>query len=310
MIPSGNPIKKSLASTRNLSISDVQFLISEAQLTLLNKSNFKSKSSSLSGKTLTNLFFEASTRTRTSFEIAGKRLGMDVVNVQISESAFSKGESFLDTIKTLDAMGTDVFVIRHPEAGAPELAAKFCNASVINAGDGSHQHPTQALADLVVLKSRLGDVSNKTILICGDIANSRVARSNAEILTRLGAKVRFCAPATLMPVFPESLGIIPYTNIEDAIKDVDAVMMLRLQKERASGRFIPSEREFFKLYGLNRKRLNLAKHNAPVLHPGPINRGLEIDPELADDPQISLILNQVEAGVAIRQAVLKWVCTV
>jgi aspartate carbamoyltransferase catalytic subunit len=257
----------------------------------------------LRGKTVVNLFYESSTRTRSSFEIAGKRLSADVINVSASTSSTTKGESLLDTVKNLDAMSPDVVVVRHSASGAPHFVAKHTTAGVVNAGDGMHEHPTQALLDAFTVRRAKGKLNGLVVTIVGDIAHSRVARSNAHLFTRLGAHVRFCAPATLMPIGVEQLGVTPFASFEKALDGADVVMMLRVQHERLGEQLIPSTREYSRTYGLNPSRLARAKPDAIVMHPGPMNRGVEIDPAVADGPQ-SVILDQVEAGVAVRMAVL------
>ena len=259
----------------------------------------------LKGRTLINLFFENSTRTRTSFELAGKRLGADVINMSASTSSVKKGETLIDTAMTLNAMHPDFITVRHPESGAVHLLSQKVNCAVINAGDGSHEHPTQALLDALTIRRRKGDIKNLTVAICGDVLHSRVARSNIYLLLKMGAKVRIIAPPTLMPSAPESFGAEVYYDMKKGLKDVDIIMMLRLQMERMESNFIPSIREYFHLYGLDRDKLALAKPDALIMHPGPINRGVEIDTELADDLNRSVILDQVEMGVAVRQAVLE-----
>jgi len=262
------------------------------------------KVATLRGKTILNMFFENSTRTRTSFELAGKRMGADVVNLSASSSSTSKGETLLDTLATLNAMHADVIVVRHPASGAPHLVARHSRAAVVNAGDGMHEHPTQALLDAFTLRSKLGpDLSGKTIAICGDILHSRVARSNALLLPLLGARVRLAGPRTMLPLRAKELGWEVYDRLEPALEGADAVMMLRIQLERLGGALFPTTREYSRIWGLNERRLALAKPGAPVLHPGPLNRGVEIHEDVADGNQ-SLILDQVEAGVAIRMAVL------
>lgn len=265
----------------------------------------------LSGRTIINAFFENSTRTLLSFEIAGKRLGADVVNMQASTSSLKKGETLLDTATTLNAMRPDAIVIRHGSSGAPQLIAQKVDCPVLNAGDGSHEHPTQALLDALTLREALKqrgegaeDFTGLKILICGDILHSRVARSNVLCLQALGASVRLCAPPALMPAGIEAMGAEPYSDFSAALDGVDVVMMLRLQSERMAGQFIPSEREYHHLYGLTRKRLATARPNALVMHPGPMNRGVEIDSEVADMIDRSIITQQVEMGVAIRMACL------
>ncbi len=257
----------------------------------------------LRGKTVLNLFYEASTRTRTSFELAGKRLSADVVNMSASSSSTTKGESLLDTVRTLEAMQPDVVVIRHASSGAPHYVAQRVGCAIVNAGDGLHEHPTQALLDAFTIRRAKGRLSGLKIAICGDIAHSRVARSNALLLTKLGNEVRFAAPRTLVPSHVEQYGVTLYDQLEPALAGVDVVMMLRIQRERLEGALLPSMREYSRTFGLNPRRLALAAPDAVVMHPGPMNRGVEIDPLVADGER-SLILDQVEAGVAVRMAVL------
>lgn len=257
------------------------------------------------GKTLINLFFENSTRTRTSFELAGKRLGMDVINMDISTSSTSKGETLIDTAVTLNAMNSNFIVIRHSDSGAAELLSQKVNCSVINAGDGWHEHPTQALLDGLTIYEKLGDFKGLKVVIAGDILHSRVARSNIALLSKLGADITVSAPATLLPKDISKLGVKVDNFLDKAIINADIIMMLRVQKERMSKAFFPNEREFSYYYGLDTRKLDKAKPTAFVMHPGPMNRGLEIDSAIADNPERSLILQQVESGVAIRQAVLE-----
>jgi aspartate carbamoyltransferase catalytic subunit len=257
----------------------------------------------LRGKTVINMFFEASTRTRTSFELAGKRLSADVVNFGGSSSSTSKGETLKDTVATLDAMHADVVVIRHSASGAPQYIADKTRASVVNAGDGMHEHPTQALLDAFTIRKAKGRIEGLKVAICGDILHSRVARSDALLLSMLGAEVRLAGPRTMLPFPPDALGARAFDRIEPALEGVDVVMMLRIQKERLGGALIPSNREYSRVYGINKARLALAQPDAIVMHPGPLNRGVEINDEIADGPH-SVVLNQVEAGVAVRMAVL------
>jgi aspartate carbamoyltransferase catalytic subunit len=258
----------------------------------------------LRGKTIINVFFEASTRTRTSFELAGKRLSADVVNIGGSSSSTTKGESLRDTVATLDAMHADVIVLRHHVSGAPHYAARRTRAAVVNAGDGLHQHPTQALLDAFTIRKHKGkELSGLKVAICGDIQHSRVARSNALLLRLLGAEVRLAGPRTLLPHCETALGPLIYDRVEPALEGADVVMVLRIQKERLGSALLPSLREYARYFGLNRQRLALAKPDAIVMHPGPMNRGLEINEDVADGPT-SVILGQVEAGVAVRMAVL------
>ncbi len=257
----------------------------------------------LRGKTILNLFFEASTRTRSSFELAGKRLGADVMNVGGSSSSTSKGETLRDTVRTLDAMHADVIVIRHRASGAAAYVASRTRAAVVNAGDGMHEHPTQALLDAFTIRQHFPNLEGLTVAICGDVAHSRVVRSNAWLLPRLGASVRVCGPRTLLPRGVDTWGVAVFDRLEAALEGADVVMMLRIQQERLEGALIPSLREYAREFGLNEHRLRLAKPGALVMHPGPMNRGVEISEDVADGPQ-SVILDQVEAGVAVRMAVL------
>jgi aspartate carbamoyltransferase catalytic subunit len=257
------------------------------------------------GKTLVNLFFEDSTRTKTSFELAAKRLGIDVINMQIETSSIRKGESLLDTAMTLNAMQPDILVIRHSLSGTPHLLANKVNCAVINAGDGQHEHPTQALLDALAIRKRKNRIKRLNIAICGDIAHSRVARSNIKLLITMGANVNLIAPTTLMAEGLADYGATIFNNFKEGLNDVDIVMILRLQRERMQGSYVPSAKEYFKFYGLDREKLSFAKSNALVMHPGPINRGVEIDSELADDINRTIILEQVELGVAIRMSVIE-----
>ena len=259
----------------------------------------------LRGRTLINLFFETSTRTRTSFELAAKRLGCDVINMQVGASSIKKGETLLDTALTLNAMHPDVLVVRHPESGAVQLLAEKVNCAVINGGDGSHEHPTQALLDALTIRLRLGKLAGITVAICGDVAHSRVARSNILLLSTMGAAVRVVGPPTLVPGTFARLGVEVHHDMEEGIADCDVVMMLRLQTERMQGNYVPSTREYFRYFGLDYAKLSAAKPNALVMHPGPMNRGVEIDSEVADDIGRSTIQMQVEMGVAVRMAVLE-----
>jgi aspartate carbamoyltransferase catalytic subunit len=257
----------------------------------------------LRGKTILNVFYENSTRTRTSFELAGKRLSADVVNISASSSSTTKGETLSDTIRVLEAMHPDIVVIRHSASGAPHYVAERVSCSIVNAGDGLHEHPTQALLDAFTIRRHKGKLSGLKVAICGDVAHSRVARSNALLLTKLGNEVRFTAPRTLLPSHVEQYGVSVHDSIESAVEGADVVMMLRIQKERLDGALLPSMREYARTFGLNARRLAGAKSDAIVMHPGPMNRGVEINPDVADGKQ-SVILDQVEAGVAVRMAVL------
>jgi aspartate carbamoyltransferase catalytic subunit len=262
------------------------------------------KRTTLRGRTQINLFFESSTRTQSSFELAGKRLGADVMNMSIARSAIRKGETLLDTAATLNAMHPDLIVVRHQASGAVELLAQKVQCSVINAGDGAHEHPTQALLDALTIRRNKGDIEKLTVAICGDILHSRVARSNIVLLNTLGARVRVVAPTTLLPAGIERMGVEVFRDMRAGLKDADIVMMLRLQRERMNGSLIPSTKEYFHYYGLDTAKLKYAKPDALVMHPGPMNRGVEIDSTVADGAQ-SLIQEQVEMGVAVRMAVLE-----
>ena len=258
----------------------------------------------LAGMTQINMFFENSTRTQASFEIAGKRLGADVMNMSMQESSIKKGETLIDTALTLNAMHPDLLVVRHPNSGAVDLLAQKVNGAVLNAGDGRHEHPTQALLDALTIRRAKGRLHRLSVAICGDVAHSRVARSNIMLLGKLENRIRLIAPPTLMPSGIEEFGVEVFDNMEEGLKDVDVVMMLRLQKERMDGGFIPSEREYFHRYGLTAQKLAHAKPDAIVMHPGPMNRGVEIDGNIADDINRSVIQTQVEMGVAVRMAAM------
>ncbi len=262
----------------------------------------------LRGRTLINLFFEASTRTQASFELAAKRLGADVLNMNVSTSSVQKGETLLDTAVTLNAMRPDIIVVRHHAAGAVELLSQKVDCSVINAGDGAHQHPTQALLDALTIRRAKGRIEGLLVAICGDVMHSRVARSNIDLLNALGARVRVIAPSTLMPPTPERFGVEPFTNMWDGLEGVDVVMMLRLQRERMQGAYVPSSREYFHFFGLDNDKLSKAKPDALIMHPGPMNRGVEIASTVADHSR-SVIREQVEMGVAVRMAVLEALST-
>lgn len=270
---------------------------------LLNRSG-KTQRDTLRGRTLINLFFEDSTRTRTSFELAGKRLGADVLNMSVSTSSVNKGETLLDTAATLNAMHCDLLVVRHDQSGAPNLLAQKVSSAVINAGDGTHEHPTQALLDALTIRRRRGRLQGLTVAICGDVLHSRVARSNIHLLTTMGSYVRVVGPPTLIPAQADRLGVEVFHSMEEGLRGADVVMMLRLQKERMTRGLVPSAREYFRFYGLDAAKLARAKPDALVMHPGPMNRGVEIDSAVADDPARSVIKEQVEMGVAVRMAVL------
>ena len=258
----------------------------------------------LAGCTQVNMFFEHSTRTQASFEIAGKRLGADVMNMSMEASSIKKGETLIDTALTINAMRPDLLVVRHPHSGAVDLLAQKVNCAVLNAGDGSHEHPTQALLDALTIRRSKGRLQRLNIAICGDVAHSRVARSNIILLGKMENRLRLVGPSTLMPSNINEFGVEVFYDIKQGLKDVDVVMMLRLQRERMDGGFIPSEREYYHRYGLDAKKLSYAKPDAIVMHPGPMNRGVEIDGEIADDLRHSVIQEQVEMGVAVRMAAM------
>lgn len=288
-----------------LSADDIDTVLDRAERWHALSRSAEKKADVLRGQTVVNLFFEASTRTRTSFEIAGKRLGADVVNVSSSGSSVTKGETLRDTARNIEAMRSDLIVVRHASSGAAEYLARHLGASVVNAGDGAHEHPTQALLDAFTIRRAKGKLEGLKVAICGDIAHSRVARSNALLLGAKGAEVRLAAPRTMLPPSPESLGptVRAFTSLEDALDGADVVMMLRIQTERLAGAMMSTTREYARTFGLNARLLGRAKPDAIVMHPGPINRGVELDTTLADGAR-SVILDQVEAGVAVRMAVL------
>lgn len=284
---------------------EIEFILAEAeQWVALNRSGAAKHDDRLRGLTIINAFFENSTRTLLSFEIAGKRLGADVVNMHVAQSSTKKGETLIDTAMTLNAMRADAIVIRHASSGAVDLISQKVDCPVLNAGDGTHEHPTQALLDALTIRRRKGRIDGLVVTICGDILHSRVARSNMISLTTLGAQVRVVAPPALMPESISSFGVEAFHSFDAALPGSDVVMMLRLQIERMQGDFIPSPREFFHLYGLDSRRLELAKPEALVMHPGPMNRGVEIASHIADDLERSAITEQVEMGVAVRMACL------
>ncbi len=287
-----------------LSAAEIELLLDTADSYVEVNRRSDKKLTLLRGLTQINLFFESSTRTRTSFELAGKRLGADVVNMSVATSAIKKGETLIDTAMTLNAMHPDVLVVRHPDSGAVALLARHVNCSVINGGDGSHEHPTQALLDALTIRRRKGRIAGLLIAICGDILHSRVARSNILLLTRLGARVRLVGPPTLVPAALSSYGVEVVHDMRRGLEEADIVMMLRLQTERMQGSFVPSLREYFAFYGLTRSKLEAAAPDALIMHPGPMNRGVEIDGVVADDIHRSAILDQVEMGVAVRMACL------
>ena len=299
LLPTGN-----LLGIEGLSPAHVTGLLDLAESYVAQSRAPDKKTALLKGRTLINLFFEASTRTQSSFELAGKRLGADVLNMSVKTSSVSKGETLIDTAATLNAMRPDILVVRHQDSGAAELLSRKLDCSVVNAGDGAHEHPTQALLDALTIRRRRKSFEGLVVAICGDILHSRVARSNIRLLSMMGARVRLVAPRTLLPTGVERLGVEIYTDMQAGLKDADIVMMLRLQLERMTGAFVPSAREYFRFFGLDREKLARAKPGALVMHPGPMNRGVEISSDIADDLDVSLIAEQVEMGVAIRMAVL------
>ncbi len=300
-------LHRHLLGIRELSAGEITHILDTAESFREISAREIKKVPALRGKTVINLFFESSTRTRTSFEIAGKRLSADVINISSSSSSVTKGETLLDTARNLEAMAPDLIVIRHPSAGAAHQLARICRASIVNAGDGAHEHPTQALLDALTMRQRKGRIEGLKVAIIGDILHSRVARSNAHLLTKLGASVALAGPGTLAPPefasLVEGSGLRVLRKIEDAIEGADVVMVLRIQRERQDSAFLPSLREYAVHYGLNLKRLELAAPEAIVMHPGPMNRGIEIASDVADGTR-SLILDQVANGLAIRMAVL------
>jgi aspartate carbamoyltransferase catalytic subunit len=293
-----------LLGIEGLSADDIVGLLDLADEYVDLNRQIEKKRASLRGRTIINLFFEASTRTQSSFELAGKRLGADVMNMAVGNSSVKKGETLIDTAMTLNAMHPDILVVRHHSSGAVALLAQKVDGSVVNAGDGAHEHPTQALLDALTIRRNKGRVENLTVTICGDILHSRVARSNIILLNTLGARVRVVAPSTLLPPGIERFGVEVSCDMREGLKGADIVMMLRLQRERMNGSFVPSSQEYFHYYGLDQKKLSYAKPDALVMHPGPMNRGVEIDSAVADGAQ-SLIREQVEMGVAVRMAVLE-----
>ncbi len=293
-----------LLAIEGLSPADITHLLDRADEMVGISRQVEKKRHTLSGRTLINLFFENSTRTQSSFEIAGKRLGMDVINMAVQTSSVKKGETLIDTAMTLNAMQPDLLVVRHSAAGAVELLAQKVGCSVINAGDGAHEHPTQGLLDALTIRRAKGRIEGLTVAICGDVTHSRVARSNIHLLNALGAQVRVIGPSTLLPSGVEDLGVTAYRSMEQGLPGCDVVMMLRLQTERMAGAFVPSAREFYRYYGLNTERVALANKDAIVMHPGPMNRGVEIASNIADGVQ-SVIEEQVEMGVAVRMAVME-----
>lgn len=299
------PILKTshLLGIETLSVREIEALLNLAEsYAVLGRAKVK-KTPRLKGRTVINMFFEPSTRTQSSFELAGKRLGADVMNMSVRTSSVTKGETLIDTATTLNAMRPDILIVRHQDSGAAEMLSRKVDCSVVNAGDGCHEHPTQALLDALTMRRHLGHLDGLTVAICGDVAHSRVARSNVLLLLKMGASVRFVGPKTLLPATVDpQVGV--FSDMRAGLDGADIVMMLRLQNERMSGAFVPSAREYFHYWGLDREKLKYAKPHALVMHPGPMNRGVEIDSDVADDVEVSLIHEQVEMGVATRMAVL------
>lgn len=295
--------RKDILGIKELSKDEILLILDTADSFIEISTREIKKVPTLRGKTVINLFYEASTRTRTSFEIAGKRLSADTINISASTSSVVKGETLLDTARNLEAMNPDVIVIRHSAAGAPHMLAGMVKQSIINAGDGAHEHPTQALLDMMTIRAKKGRIENLNIAIVGDIAHSRVARSNIYGLKKMGAQVAVAGPATMIPRDIEQMGVSVYSSLDEAIKDVDVIMMLRIQIERQHQNVFPSLREYAQRFCLSKKNISLAKDDVLVMHPGPINRGVEISPDIADGPY-SVILDQVTNGVAVRMALL------
>ncbi|QCI68582.1 aspartate carbamoyltransferase catalytic subunit [Phreatobacter stygius] len=296
--------RRHLLGIDGLSASEITGLLDLAEEFVTLNRQVEKKRTSLRGRTQINLFFENSTRTQSSFELAGKRLGADVMNMSVAQSSIKKGETLIDTALTLNAMHPDILIMRHAASGAVELLSKKVDCSVVNAGDGTHEHPTQALLDALTIRRNKGRIERLTVAICGDILHSRVARSNIILLNQMQARVRAIGPSTLLPACAERLGVEVYRDMKEGLKDVDIVMMLRLQRERMNGSFVPSVQEYFHFFGLDEAKLRYAKPDALVMHPGPMNRGVEIATSVADGAQ-SLIREQVEMGVAVRMAVLE-----
>ncbi|MBI1821617.1 MAG: aspartate carbamoyltransferase catalytic subunit [Nitrospirae bacterium] len=295
--------RKDLLALKDLQKEEIELILDTAVSFKEVATRDIKKVPTLRGKTLINLFYEPSTRTRTSFELAAKRLSADVINISHSNSSAVKGESLLDTAKNLEAMNADMIVIRHPSSGAPDILAKHLKSSIINAGDGAHEHPTQGLLDLYTIREKLGRLEGVKVAIVGDITHSRVARSDIAGLTKMGAEVRLVGPPTMIPKEIEASGVTVYYDLKQGIEDVDVVLMLRLQLERQGKGLFPTIREYSELYGLNREKLKFAKSGVLVMHPGPVNRGVEIMPDIADGVS-SVILEQVTNGIAVRMAVL------
>jgi len=296
--------RRHLLGIQGLSRPEIENLLDLADAAVDVSRQVEKKRATLRGRTLINLFFEASTRTQSSFELAGKRLGADVMNMSVAVSSLKKGETLIDTAITLNAMRPDIIVVRHHQAGAVHLLARKVDCAVVNAGDGAHEHPTQALLDALTIRRNRGRIEGLIVAICGDILHSRVARSNIIALSALGARVRVVGPSTLMPAGVEEMGVEVFHDMERGLEDADIVMMLRLQRERMEGAYVPSTKEYFRFFGLDARKLARAKPDALVMHPGPMNRGVEIDSLVADGAQ-SRIREQVEMGVAVRMAVLE-----
>ncbi len=292
-----------LLAVSDLSVTEIPLLLDLADSYVEVNRNAEKRHAILTGATQVNLFFENSTRTQSSFEIAGKRLGADVMNMAVSTSSISKGETVLDTAMTINAMQPDFLIVRHQSSGTAELLSQKVGCAVINAGDGQHEHPTQALLDALTIRRHYGRLEGLEVAICGDVHHSRVARSNIHLLTKMGAHVRVVAPSTLLPTGIGNFGVTVHRNMKDGLAGADVVMMLRLQLERMSGTFVPSQREYYRFFGLTEEKLKYARPNALVMHPGPMNRGVEINSSVADGAQ-SVIQRQVEMGVAVRMAVL------
>jgi len=301
--PSGKFNRKDLLGIEDLTSEEVALILNTADAFKEVLTRDIKKVPALRGRTVINLFLEPSTRTRISFEIAGKRLSADTINISAQGSSLVKGESLMDMAKNLEAMNPDIIVIRHSAAGAPHMLARMCRFSVINAGDGSHEHPTQALLDIFTIREKKGRVEGLKIAIVGDLTHSRVARSNIFGLTTMGAQVRVIGPPTFVPPFIEEMGVDVCFNLEEGIRDRDVIMMLRIQKEREKRNLFPSIREYARLFCLTKERLLGVSEDCLIMHPGPINRGVEIDPEVADGPH-SVILDQVTNGIAVRMALL------
>ena len=293
-----------LLGIEGLSRLDIEALLARADAAVALSRQVEKKRAVLRGRTLINLFFEPSTRTQASFEIAGKRLGADVMNMSVASSSLKKGETLIDTAATLNAMHPDIIVVRHQAAGAVHLLARKVDCAVVNAGDGAHEHPTQALLDALTIRRNKGRIEGLQVAICGDVLHSRVARSNIILLQALGARVRVIGPSTLLPTGIARFGVEVFTNMREGLSGCDIVMMLRLQRERMAGSFVPSVKEYFRYHGLDADKLAFAKPDALVMHPGPMNRGVEIASDIADGAS-SLIKGQVEMGVAVRMAVLE-----